>query len=121
MAETIVKFTKYEKARMIGARSLQISMGAPFLVKLDEKQLEEIRYNPVEIAKMEYNEGLIPLKIVRKGPEFFEDKSKHPIAEKLEIAQPEEAEVKEVKIEEGEDAEEAEEEEESKDTEEAAE
>jgi DNA-directed RNA polymerase subunit K len=120
MAGTVTKFTKYEKARMIGARSLQISMGAPFLVKLDEKQLEEIKYNPVEIAKMEYNEGLIPLTIVRKGPEFFEDKSKHPIAEKLETAQPEEADVKEIKIEEEEDADEVEEEE-SKDTEEPAE
>ena len=31
------KFTKYEIARMIGSRALQISMGAPFLVKLTEE------------------------------------------------------------------------------------
>ena len=34
--------TKYEKARLIGARALQISMGAPFLVKLTEEQLKEM-------------------------------------------------------------------------------
>ena len=35
-------FTKYERARIIGSRALQISMGAPFLVKLTKKQLEEL-------------------------------------------------------------------------------
>ena len=56
-------FTKYEKARVIGARSLQLSMGAPFLVKLDEKGLEKINYNPIEIAKMEFDNGVIPINI----------------------------------------------------------
>ncbi|MCF7872265.1 DNA-directed RNA polymerase subunit K [Candidatus Woesearchaeota archaeon] len=60
--------TKYEKARMIGSRALQISMGAPFLVKLTKKQLEELKYNPVEIAKKEYEEGAIPMKVRRLMP-----------------------------------------------------
>ena len=47
------RYTKYEKARMIGSRALQIAMGAPALVKLTKKQLEEIKFNPVEIAKLE--------------------------------------------------------------------
>jgi DNA-directed RNA polymerase subunit K len=119
MAESITKFTKYEKARMIGARALQISMGAPFLVKLDEKDLETIKYNPVEIAKMEYAEGLIPLEILRKGPQFVEDKSKHPVAEKAEGEAAEPVEEKEVVAEEDEDTEEIAEEDE--DTEESAE
>lgn len=55
------KLTKYEKARLIGARSLQISMGAPTLVKLTPKMLEELKYDPLEIAKLEYEQGVIPL------------------------------------------------------------
>ena len=58
-----MKHTKYEKARIIGAMALQISMGAPMMVKLSEKDLEKIRYNPVEIAKMEYEQGTIPIEI----------------------------------------------------------
>jgi DNA-directed RNA polymerase subunit K len=60
--------TKFEKARLIGARALQISMGAPFLVKLTAKQLEELKYNPVEIAKLEFEEGVLPIEVRRKMP-----------------------------------------------------
>lgn len=62
-----MKHTKYEHARIIGARALQISQGAPLLVKLSEKDLEEIGYNPLEIAKMEYKEGLVPIEIKPRG------------------------------------------------------
>lgn len=61
-------YTKYEKARMIGSRALQISMGAPFLVKLSEKELEALSYNPVEIAKIEFDKGIIPITIKRPFP-----------------------------------------------------
>ena len=37
--------TKYEKARMIGSRALQLSQGAPFLIKLNKEGLEKIKYN----------------------------------------------------------------------------
>lgn len=60
--------TKYERARIVGARALQISMGAPFMIKMGEKQLEEIAYNPVEIAKREFAEGLIPINVKRPIP-----------------------------------------------------
>ncbi len=60
--------TKYEKARIIGARSLQIAMGAPLLVKLTEEQLEKINYSPIEIAKMEFNSGILPITIKRPLP-----------------------------------------------------
>ena len=62
------KLTKYEKARLLGSRALQISMGAPFLVKLNEKDLEKIRYNPIEIAKLELEADVIPLEIRRPMP-----------------------------------------------------
>ncbi len=71
------KFTKYESARILGARALQISMGAPFLVKFSEKDLEEIKYNPVEIAKKEFAAGVIPITVKRPYPTSEEyEKSK---------------------------------------------
>ena len=63
--EKLEKVTKYEMARMIGARALQISMGAPFLVKLEKEDLEKLHYNPVEIAKLEFEKGIMPIAIKR--------------------------------------------------------
>lgn len=59
--------SKYEKARIIGARALQLSMGAPFMVKLSAEELEKIRYSPIEIAKLEFEKDAIPLTV--KHPE----------------------------------------------------
>jgi|TARA_B100001964_G_C14075089_1_gene527634 DNA-directed RNA polymerase subunit K/omega len=56
-----MKYTKYEQSRIIGSRALQISQGAPFVIKLSEKDLEKIAYNPLEIAKMEFEQNLIPI------------------------------------------------------------
>ncbi|MDP7116366.1 MAG: DNA-directed RNA polymerase subunit K [Candidatus Woesearchaeota archaeon] len=61
-------YSKFEKARIIGARSLQISMGAPFMIKLDDKDLKNIKYNPVEIAKLEFKEGIVPITVKRPMP-----------------------------------------------------
>jgi DNA-directed RNA polymerase subunit K len=62
------KYTKYEEARMVGARSLQIAMGAPFTLKISDLELAKMRYNPVEIAKLEFRQGLIPMTIKRPMP-----------------------------------------------------
>lgn len=70
--EELEKYTKYETARILGARALQISMGAPFLIKLSEKDLEDIKFNPIEIAKKEFKEGIIPITVKRPYP-FSED------------------------------------------------
>ncbi len=61
-----IKLTKYERARLIGSRALQISMGAPFMIKLSAKDLERIAYNPVEIAKLELEADSLPIDIVRE-------------------------------------------------------
>lgn len=58
--------TKYEKARILGARALQISMGAPFLVKLSKKELEELNYDPLKIARRELEDGVVPLVVKRE-------------------------------------------------------
>lgn len=60
-----MKLTKYEKARILGARALQIAMGAPFLIKLSESDLERLRYNPIEIAKMEFAKDALPITVKR--------------------------------------------------------
>ncbi len=65
----LMKYTKYEKARIIGARALQLAMGAPLLLKLSEEDLEKIRYDPVQISKMEFEKGIIPISIKRPMPE----------------------------------------------------
>lgn len=63
-----MRLTKYEKARVIGARALQISMGAPFLFKMTKEDLERINYKPVEIAKMEFERDILPITIKRPLP-----------------------------------------------------
>ena len=63
------EFTKYEKARIIGARALQIAMGAPILLKLKKEDFETLRDNPVNIAKKEFEEGVLPLAIKRPAPQ----------------------------------------------------
>lgn len=67
------RLTKYEKARLIGSRALQIAMGAPFLVKLTKKKLEELQYNPVEIAKLELVEDVMPMTVIRPLPKAPEE------------------------------------------------
>ncbi|MBL7051080.1 DNA-directed RNA polymerase subunit K [Candidatus Woesearchaeota archaeon] len=68
MAENKKVYSKYEKARMIGSRALQISQGAPFLVKLSEKELRAIKYNPIEIATLEFDQELLPITVKRPLP-----------------------------------------------------
>lgn len=67
------QLTKYERARMIGSRALQISMGAPFLIKLSEEELEKIGYNPIEIAKLELEKDVLPISIKRPMPKRKEE------------------------------------------------
>lgn len=57
-----MELTKYEIARLIGARALQLSMGAPPLVKLDDGKTSFI-----EVAEIELDKGVIPLSVVRNG------------------------------------------------------
>lgn len=52
--------TKFEKARIIGARALQISMGAPVIIDVPSSMID-----PVDIALLEFENGLIPITIKR--------------------------------------------------------
>ncbi|WP_406657883.1 DNA-directed RNA polymerase subunit K [Methanolobus sp. ZRKC2] len=51
-------YTRYEKARIIGARSLQISMGAPVLI-------DDQNTNSLYLAKKEFEMGIIPITVKR--------------------------------------------------------
>jgi len=64
------RLTKYEKARIVGVRALQISMGAPILVKLPP----DIDKSPFSIALYELEKGVLPITIRRKLPDgSFQD------------------------------------------------
>lgn len=69
------QFTKYEIARILGARALQVAMDAPLLLKIDEKELESFNFNPIEIAKRELSAGVLPITINRPLPRKKEVKT----------------------------------------------
>ncbi len=54
------KYTKFEKARIVGARALQISMGAPSLIKIPKDLI-----SPLDIAMLELKEDAIPITVKR--------------------------------------------------------
>ncbi len=64
-----MRFTKFEEARIIGARALQIAMGAPILFTPDKKTLDELHYKPIAIAKKEFTLNLLPITIKRPLPQ----------------------------------------------------
>ena len=57
------RLTRFEVARIIGARALQISLGAPVLVKIKGK-----KFDPIELAKEEFKACRIPMTIKRTLP-----------------------------------------------------
>ncbi|VDP04671.1 unnamed protein product [Soboliphyme baturini] len=60
--------TKYERARILGTRALQIAMGAPVMVELEGE------IDPLEIARKELKSQKVPLIIRRFLPDgSYED------------------------------------------------
>jgi DNA-directed RNA polymerase subunit K/omega len=62
------EFTKYERARIIGARGLQIAMDAPLLTKMSEDELNGVNYDPLKIAEKELNSGVLPISVDQPLP-----------------------------------------------------
>jgi len=54
--------TRFEKTRIISARALQISMGAPFLIKVSNTS------DPKSIARQEFEKDVLPITIRRALP-----------------------------------------------------
>ena len=61
-------YTQYEKARILGARALQISANAPILLKISKEELIEISYDPIKIAEMEFDSKVLPISVRRPLP-----------------------------------------------------
>lgn len=53
-----MELNRFEKARLIGARALQLTLGAPPFIEITPDML-----NPVDIAFLEFEKGVIPLAI----------------------------------------------------------
>ena len=57
------KFTRFEVARIISARALQVALGAPVLV-----DVKQDKFDPLAIAEQEFKEYKIPMSIKRTLP-----------------------------------------------------
>ena len=105
-----IEFTKYERARILGARALQIAMDAPVLIKFDEEAFNGFNFDPLKIAELELDSGILPISVKRPMPKKVEksiDKVKikketesEEKTEKTEGAEEKEEKVGEEKIEE---------------------
>jgi DNA-directed RNA polymerase subunit K/omega len=56
------KLTRFEKARLISARALQLSLGAPPLVEVKKEN------SVIDVAEKEFLEKVIPLVVLRRYP-----------------------------------------------------
>ncbi|MFB6209538.1 MAG: DNA-directed RNA polymerase subunit K [Candidatus Nanohaloarchaea archaeon] len=52
-----MEYTRYERARILGARTLQLAQGAPAFVEEQETE------SPLELAKKEMEEGKLPITV----------------------------------------------------------
>jgi len=90
-------FTKYEKARILGARALQIAMNAPLLIKISPEDLEKIKFDALKIAEIEIESDVLPISIKKPFPQKREEKlrrikEKKPSDEEVEEKETEEEE-----------------------------
>jgi DNA-directed RNA polymerase subunit K/omega len=58
------RLTRFERARIVGARALQLSMGAPILLHLEDVEDK----TPLAIAELELKAKVLPLSIRREMP-----------------------------------------------------
>jgi DNA-directed RNA polymerase subunit K/omega len=79
-------FTKYERARILGARALQISMDAPVLARVESEVLSNLGFDPLKIAQLELDSGVLPISIKRPMPEKKEEKIEKIKVEKVEAS-----------------------------------
>lgn len=56
--------TRFEKARIVGARGLQISLGAPILIRISKDVTD-----PIIIAEQELFKNVLPLTVARLLPD----------------------------------------------------
>lgn len=66
--EATKDFTRFEIARILGARALQISMDAPLLMHISDEELNEMRFDALKIATKEFKSGVLPISVRRPMP-----------------------------------------------------
>ncbi len=66
------RFTRYEIARILGARSLQLAMDAPVLLKLSKEELDQLNYDSLKIAEKEFESEVLPITVRRPLPKRSE-------------------------------------------------
>jgi len=66
------RFTRYEVARILGARSSQLAMDAPVLLKLTKEQKEELNFDPLKTAEKELESDVLPITVKRPLPKKSE-------------------------------------------------
>ena len=76
------EFTRYERARIIGARALQIAMNAPILIKITPEEMEKIKYDAIKIAEIELDSNVLPISVKKPFPKRKEEKLKR-VKEKI--------------------------------------
>ena len=81
--QPVQNFTKYEKARILGARALQLAMNAPLLLKINEEDLQKVNYDVLKIAEIELDSGVLPISIKKPFPEKKEGKLKRDATPKV--------------------------------------
>jgi len=91
------QFTKYEVARILGARALQLAMDAPILIKISKEKLEEINYDVLKIAELELESNILPITVKRPFPEKKDEKIKKISKEELKKIEEKKEQVKEDK------------------------
>lgn len=89
------EFSQYEKARILGARALQIAMNAPLLIKITPEDLEKIKYDALKIAEVELESEVLPISIKKPFPERKGEKLKRTREQKVNDKELEDAEQKE--------------------------
>ncbi len=82
-AKQIPDFTKYERARIIGARALQLAMNAPLMIKMSEEDLEKVNYDVLKIAEVELDSGVLPISVNKPFPKRKEGALKRAPAAKV--------------------------------------
>ena len=91
-------FTKYERARILGARAFQIAMNAPLLIKISQEDLEKIKFDSLKIAEVELNSNILPISIKKPFPEKKEEILKRAKEKKIDNKKIEEMTSEEEKI-----------------------
>ncbi|MCQ2078795.1 MAG: DNA-directed RNA polymerase subunit K [archaeon] len=57
----MAKYSRFDRARIIGARAIQISCGAPIFVEYEKNLID-----PIDIAMLEFEAGVIPISVLRE-------------------------------------------------------